>query len=121
MNEIIQSLYKNIEEHPEDWDLRLVLADAYEEIEELEKSEFWRKTALNKVRPHRNSVNSYNWLLKTPNLTELLSDVSPILWETMIKNNDVIFFPNQREAYQALFNAWKEAVKEGAFNQEKLR
>ncbi len=111
-----EALRDAIDESPEDWDRRLILADFCEESRDLLEAEFWRWTAKEhkRARKSENNYIPYQWYNISSNNNDVdpESDIPKELYKTL-KTPEADYwtyklYKTNREADDDLLQAYKK-------------
>jgi hypothetical protein len=116
---VVDQLLDDLSRAPEDWKLRGVVADWYEDNDRSEEAAALRWMIKNKKRPYHGSASSATWFnldTVSAGLGDPESDIPGAVFKHLEGGKAVanhMTFPSLREAEEAFLAGWVKARKQG--------
>ena len=114
-----EQLLEDLCREPEDWKLRGVLADWYDDNDQADPAACLRWMIRHKKRPYHGARQGATWFnanTVAPGLGDPESDIPEELFRLLEGGKEVAnhkSFPSLREAEEALLSAWAQAQQTG--------
>lgn len=116
---MLDTFLTEIQKKPEDWNIRMVLADWYEDNGRSDLAECLRWVSSHKKRPYHGSSKVFTWFNADriqPGLGDPESDIPEAVYQLLTGGQEIAdhkVFPSMHAAEEALQNAWLAARQQG--------
>jgi hypothetical protein len=115
----LDTLYEGLTRTPEDWQLRTVLADWYEDVGQQDVADCLRWMAMHRKRPYRSGSGTYHWfnVERVTTAADPESDIPEAVYRRLRGREglELVFrdYDNLKSADEDFYSAWREARRHG--------
>jgi uncharacterized protein (TIGR02996 family) len=115
----LETLYAGLDQSPDDWEARAVLADWFEEAGRQAVADAVRWMVARRKRPYRSTSGAYHWFNagRVTTASDPESDLPDAVYQLLQGKEglELIFrdYDNLRQAEEDFYIAWQKAVNRG--------